>query len=40
MNRHGSFVMNSEQKIIEAIDDFNSGRLGKCTPDIALNVAS
>lgn len=26
---HGPFVMNSEHEIIEAIDDFNSGRFGK-----------
>ncbi|SJN09543.1 hypothetical protein CZ787_01700 [Halomonas citrativorans] len=27
-NPHGSFVINNKPEIIEAIDDFKSGRLG------------
>jgi hypothetical protein len=28
---HGPFVMNSEQQILQAISDFNSGRFGQLT---------
>jgi len=28
---HGPYVMNSEQQILQAISDFNSGRFGQLT---------
>jgi redox-sensitive bicupin YhaK (pirin superfamily) len=28
---HGPFVMNSQQEIIQAMNDFNSGRFGQIT---------
>ncbi len=31
---YGPFVMNSEAQIAEAIEDFNSGRFGRITPQI------